>query len=149
MEQNTMLIKALTSFDRSFEPQFDLYDNMTYTRDVGFCTYTPRVIATGNVIKYYQYQIGKPQIIQLSDEEFEIPAYRLRSEEDRISDAGKEDETALGNESGDASYAEQLITDDSGSGVFDPDALKDELGAAEEPYDDDEIYVIPPLSELD
>lgn len=74
---NNLMVKELLSFDRSFEPTFITYDNQPYSRDVALCGWDPpQQLYSGNVVKVYQYKMGKPVIIQTPDEEFEIPEYR-------------------------------------------------------------------------
>lgn len=76
MNEN-LVVKALTNFDRSYEPTFIMYDNQPYTRDVALCSWDPpQQMYSGNVVKVYQYKMGKPVIIQTPEEEFEIPEYR-------------------------------------------------------------------------
>lgn len=137
MDEN-VLIKELSLFDRSYEPSVTLYDHLPYTRDVSFCTYTPNVYTTGNIIKFYQYRLGKPQIIQVPDEVFEIPEYRLRK---NTPETVSEPEPS---EKDDAVNA--LLTDISSTEQPDGEEVLAEESASEEAP---EKYVVPAFDDLD
>lgn len=65
-----LIVKHLTSFDRKYEPKFLLYDNLPYVRDLDICNWQKPRVSSGNILKFYQYQMGELQII---DNDFEIP----------------------------------------------------------------------------
>jgi hypothetical protein len=72
-----LLEKELTTYDRNYEPTIVMYDNQPYTRDISLCNWDPpQQLFSGNVVKFYQYKMRKPVIIQTPDEDFEIPEYR-------------------------------------------------------------------------
>ncbi len=72
-----LMAKEQTTYDRSYEPTFVMYDHQPYTRDVALSNWDPpQQLISGNVVKFYQYQMRKPVIIQTPDEGFDIPEYR-------------------------------------------------------------------------
>lgn len=61
--------KSLMAFDHTYESQIEMYDKLPYARDIEVCDWkSPRMIS-GNVVKFFQYELGKEQIIQ---NDFEI-----------------------------------------------------------------------------
>lgn len=60
--------KMLTTFDHKYETGSVFYDTLPYVRDYDLCNWTPLRMVSGNVIKFYQYQLGKPVIIQTDPE---------------------------------------------------------------------------------
>lgn len=70
MNEN-LLAKALTMFDYTYEPAVQLYDKLPYSRDVSICNWEKPRKYSGNILKTYQYELGKPQIIQ-NDFDIEI-----------------------------------------------------------------------------
>lgn len=139
MNEQTLL-KEITTFDSSYEQEIAMYDNIYYSRDVDLCNYIPRNFNRGNIVKFFQYQLGKPQILQVSNEEFEIPEYRL------LPDTVIDNET----ENNDDAF-EPLSTNDSQAtpledSEYDEFETGAELTATEEP--EIESYIIPPMGEL-
>lgn len=56
--------KILMNFDRRYENASVFYDNLPYVRDYDLCNWTPLRVLSGNIIKFYQYKLDKPVIIQ-------------------------------------------------------------------------------------
>ncbi len=59
-----LVAKALMTFDHTYEPQIQMYDHLPYQRDIDVCNWKKPRIVSGNIVKYFQYDLGKPQIIQ-------------------------------------------------------------------------------------
>lgn len=64
MYDQELFKKILKSFDHKYESPTVFYDNLPYVRDYDLCNWTPLRMLSGNIIKYYQYTIGKPVILQ-------------------------------------------------------------------------------------
>lgn len=56
--------KMLMTFDHKYEAASVFYDNLPYVRDYDLCNWTPLRMFSGNIIKFYQYKMDKPVIIQ-------------------------------------------------------------------------------------
>lgn len=56
--------KMLMTFDHKYESSTVFYDNLPYIRDYDLCNWTPLRLMSGNIIKFYQYKLDKPVIIQ-------------------------------------------------------------------------------------
>ena len=56
--------KMLMTFDHKYEAASVFYDNLPYVRDYDLCNWTPLRMVSGNIIKYYQYKLDKPVILQ-------------------------------------------------------------------------------------
>lgn len=63
MDEN-LYVKALTAFDHTYEPQIQMYDKLPYRRDLDVCDWKQPRLVSGNIVKFFQYELGKPQIIQ-------------------------------------------------------------------------------------
>ncbi len=140
-----VLLKEITTFDRSYEPSIDIYDHLPYSRDISYCTYTPRVFSTGNIIKFYQYQLGKPQIIQTPDTVFDIPDYRLVKEEPEPSGVTEEDDT----NTSESSSVDALFTDVSNTGSEQTPAEETASEQHSENLYVEDKYIVPPLRDLE
>ena len=174
MDDNSLLTKTLTLFDHSYETVTSLYDRLTYSRNIGICEYRPKVIFSGNVIKYNNYKMGKTQVIQMPDEEFEIPDYRLHPEkyinqkdsdgkkaEDGKSKDGESEDSSPGNDPFEMDKSGNNPSESKGTGNISASTKhlnqktdtvpENPSSEPKEPetYDDDENYVVPPLSDLD
>lgn len=80
--------KSLMTFDHTYEPQIEMYDKLPYARDIEVCDWkSPRMIS-GNVVKFFQYELGKEQIIQ---NDFEVEP----EEEDEILEDIEDSETEI------------------------------------------------------
>lgn len=76
--------KSLMTFDHTYEPQIEMYDKFPYARDIEVCDWkSPRMIS-GNVVKFFQYELGKKQIIQ---NDFEVEPEEELSELFELSDS--------------------------------------------------------------
>ncbi len=64
MEKQELFKKMLLTFDNSGKCSTRFYDNLPYRRDYDLCNWNPLRMFSGNVIKYYQYQMDKAVIIQ-------------------------------------------------------------------------------------
>lgn len=62
--------KMLKTFDHKYESATLFYDNLPYVRDYDLCNWTPLRMFSGNVIKYYQYKMDKPIILQTDPDSF-------------------------------------------------------------------------------
>ena len=62
--------KMLMTFDRKYEAASVFYDNLQYVRDYDLCNWTPLRMVSGNIIKYYQYKLDKPVILQTDPDGF-------------------------------------------------------------------------------
>ncbi|MDR1700305.1 MAG: hypothetical protein LBR68_03860 [Lachnoclostridium sp.] len=159
MDVNSLLKKSLTSFDHSYEATTSLYDNLSYSRDIGLCEYKPKVLSSGNIIKNYHYKMGKTQVIQMPEEVFEIPAYRLNPElyaDKKPSGSKKASESSADSLSDKTANISSVISDVlNGSLEQDPEPIEKVTEAPSSPQNkqadnhDEENYVVPPLSELD
>lgn len=61
--------KSLMTFDHTYEPQVEMYDKLPYARDIDVCDWKKPRMSSGNIVKFFQYELGKEQIIQ---NDFEI-----------------------------------------------------------------------------
>jgi hypothetical protein len=68
MNNNELLKKMLMTFDPSNDSSSTFYDNLPYVRDYDLCNWKPLRMASGNIIKFYQYTLEKPVIIQTDTE---------------------------------------------------------------------------------
>lgn len=64
MYDEELLKKVLKSFDHKYESATTFYDNLPYVRDYDLCNWVPLRMFSGNIIKYYQYTLSKPVILQ-------------------------------------------------------------------------------------
>ncbi len=64
LHNNELFKKMLMNFDRKHECSMRFYDNLPYKRDYNLCNWKPLQMFSGNIIKYYQYQLKPPVIIQ-------------------------------------------------------------------------------------
>lgn len=64
MYTNELFEKMLMTFDHQYDSNSKFYDSLPYVRDYNLCNWTPLRIQSGNIIKFYQYQLGKPVILQ-------------------------------------------------------------------------------------
>ena len=86
MSNTNLMVKELTNFDHSYESDLKMYDNLPYQRDLSVCGWEQPQLQSGNIVKFYQYTMAKPQIIQAPTEEFEIPEYRILPVEENITE---------------------------------------------------------------
>ncbi|MBP3702756.1 MAG: hypothetical protein J6I65_03115 [Lachnospiraceae bacterium] len=75
--------KSLMTFDHTYEPQMEMYDKLPYARDINVCDWKKPRMASGNIVKFFQYELGKKQIIQ---NDFEIEPENLSSGETESAD---------------------------------------------------------------
>ena len=61
---NELFEKMLMTFDHQYDSNSKFYDSLPYVRDYNLCNWTPLRMQSGNIIKFYQYQLGKPVILQ-------------------------------------------------------------------------------------
>ena len=64
MYTNELSEKMLMTFDHQYDSNSKFYDSLPYVRDYNLCNWTPLRMQSGNIIKFYQYQLGKPVILQ-------------------------------------------------------------------------------------
>lgn len=64
LDNNELFKKMLTTFDHNCEASSTFYDTLPYVRDYDLCNWTPLRMVSGNIIKFYQYRMDKPVIIQ-------------------------------------------------------------------------------------
>ena len=64
MYTNELIEKMLMTFDHQYDSNFKFYDSLPYVRDYDLCNWTKRKMLSGNIIKYYQYTLEKPVILQ-------------------------------------------------------------------------------------
>lgn len=64
MDHNELFKKMLMSFDHKYESATVFYDNLPYVRDYDLCNWTPLRMFSGNIIKFYQYRMDEPVILQ-------------------------------------------------------------------------------------
>ncbi len=68
MDNQELFRKLLMSFDHKYECPTQFYDHLPYVRDYDLCNWTPLRMLSGNIIKFYQYNLEKPVIIQTDTE---------------------------------------------------------------------------------
>lgn len=64
MQNSELFKKMLMNFDHKYECSMRFYDNLPYRRDYDLCNWTPLRMFSGNIIKYYQYEMKPPVILQ-------------------------------------------------------------------------------------
>ena len=57
-------------YDKSLEDIMDMYDNQPYTKDPDLCSSDKIKLFSGNVMKYYTFQVNRvePYLVQNQDE---------------------------------------------------------------------------------
>lgn len=57
-------------YDKSLEDTMDMYDNQPYTKDPDLCSADKIKLFSGNVMKYYTFQVNRvePYLVQNQDE---------------------------------------------------------------------------------
>ncbi len=63
MDALTLFQKSLKTFDEVDEGRNEFYNHLPYKRDSDLCHWEPDGMVSGNLIKYYQYQLDQPVII--------------------------------------------------------------------------------------
>lgn len=79
----------ITRYDRNYEHCADLYDNLPYARNFDFCNGALDKCKSGNVIKYYLYQLAEPtyhialqpELIDKRIREYQIQAAAMQTPE--------------------------------------------------------------------
>lgn len=51
-------LKDKGPYDASLEDFFKMYDEMPYVKDTSICTNDSIILYSGNIIKYFAYQLG-------------------------------------------------------------------------------------------
>ncbi len=64
MYNQELFTKMLKNFDHEYEIDAKFYDALPYKRDYDLCNWTPLRMLSGNIIKYYQYRLDQPVILQ-------------------------------------------------------------------------------------
>lgn len=88
----------ITRYDRNYEHCADLYDNLPYARDFDFCNGPLDKSKSGNVIKYYLYQLAEPAYhIALQPELMDkrIREYQIQAADRQTSEVIREDEPEI------------------------------------------------------
>lgn len=57
-------------YDKSLEDRIDMYDNQQYKKDPDLCSQDKIKLVSGNMIKYYTFQMNtsQPYVIQTQDD---------------------------------------------------------------------------------
>lgn len=114
--------KSLMTFDHTYEPQIEMYDKLPYARDIEVCDWKSPRMMSGNVVKFFQYELGKEQIIQ---NDFEVEP----EEEDEILEDTTDSETEIPDDDFGALLTEELPPDT---------PLEEELSELSDSFDNEE-----------
>lgn len=60
MTSQDLFAKSLMTYDKGHGDHDMFYYNLPYVKDYDLCNWQPMRMYSGNVIKNYQYQLGKP-----------------------------------------------------------------------------------------
>lgn len=63
MTPQELFSKELKTYDRQFGTSAKFYYDLPYERDYDLCNWSPLRIFSGNIIKFYQYQLDKPVVL--------------------------------------------------------------------------------------
>ncbi|MCH5264682.1 MAG: hypothetical protein J1F02_02200 [Lachnospiraceae bacterium] len=63
MEPQELFKKALLTYDKAYSTNDSFYYNLPYVKDFDLCNWKPLRMFSGNVIKFYQYNLAKPVIL--------------------------------------------------------------------------------------
>ncbi|MCI5936839.1 MAG: hypothetical protein MRZ36_02370 [Eubacterium sp.] len=63
MTTQELLKKSLMSYDPGKDAHNEFYNHLPYHKDFDLCNWRPLRVFSGNVIKSYQYHLGKPVIL--------------------------------------------------------------------------------------
>lgn len=89
--EDKLYAKSLMTFDHTYEPQVEMYDKLPYTRDIDVCDWKKPRMSSGNIVKFFQYELGKEQIIQ---NDFEIEPENPSPDEPEAAGNGVSNEEA-------------------------------------------------------
>jgi hypothetical protein len=72
-------------YDKSLENRISMYDNQEYKRDSDLCNQDKIKLVSGNMIKYYTFQMNtsKPYVIQTQDDLVKEKIAKLQHEMER------------------------------------------------------------------
>ncbi len=91
MTPQELFTKSLMTYDRSDGSHDLFYYNLPYIRNYDLCNWKPHGLYSGNIVKFYQYNLDKP-VILFTDTEEETPTSEPTefSGQEELSDTGIE-----------------------------------------------------------
>lgn len=94
MTPNELFAKELMTYDVGTDSNNTFYNNLPYKKDYDLCNWRPLRVYSGNVIKFYQYQIGKPVVLCTDPADGVFTAETIDPEQDEINEDIPEEMTA-------------------------------------------------------
>lgn len=68
MTSQELFAKELMTYDKGGGDHDMFYYNLPYVKDYDLCNWQPLRLYSGNIIKYYQYQLGKTVYLETDTE---------------------------------------------------------------------------------
>lgn len=62
-DMNPLILAPLMMYDKSLEENLTMYDEMPYIRDDSLCNRSTVRLVSGNIIKYYRYNLVDPYLL--------------------------------------------------------------------------------------
>lgn len=78
MTGNELMLAKLSYYDHSYNYSCNLYDNLPYRKTYELCNEHTVRMYSGNIIKFFQYELEKPFLINNHDDEVAAELENMR-----------------------------------------------------------------------